>query len=73
MNTLQKNTTDFKIKGNWAEQSKLLKEKFPKLTDADLKYVADKESELLTRIGKRLNKNQVDVINIINKIQPVKQ
>lgn len=69
----QKNTNQvFKITGNWNEQSKQLKEKFPQLTDADLKFEEGKEEELLKRIETRLNKKREEVINIIRKGQPVK-
>lgn len=60
----------FKITGNWDEQSKILKEKFNQLTDADLKFEVGKESELLTRVETRLNKKRDEVINIIKKGQP---
>ena len=45
--TENKSGGPFKIKGNWMIQSALLKEKFPQLTDADLKFETGKESELL--------------------------
>jgi len=59
----------FKIRGNWELQSKLLQEKYPQLTDADLKFETGKESELLTRLEARLNKNRVLVMNILEKSQ----
>lgn len=62
----------FKITGNWSEQAKQLKTKFNQLTDADLKFEAGKETELLTRIEKKLNKKRDEVINIIKKNQPEK-
>jgi len=62
----------FKVTGNWAVQSKLLKEKFSQLTDADLKFEIGKENELLTRVETRLKKKREEVINIIKKGQPVK-
>ncbi len=62
----------FKITGNWAAQSKVLKEKFPQLTDTDLKFEAGKEQELLGRVETRLNKKQEEVINIIKKGMPEK-
>jgi len=43
----------FKISGNWSAQSKQLKEKYPQLTDADLKFEVGKEEELLTRLQTR--------------------
>lgn len=60
----------FTIKGDWTEQSKLLQEKFPQLTTADLKFENGKENDLLTRVESRLNKKREEVINIIKKGQP---
>jgi len=65
-----KGTQAFTITGNWGDQSKVLKEKFSQLTDADLKFETGKENELLTRVETRLNKNREEVINIIKKGQP---
>ena len=69
---LNLNGAPFKITGNWNSQSRILKEKFAQLTDADLKYEAGKEEELLSRVEARLNKNRHEVINIINKGNPDK-
>ena len=60
----------FKITGNWENQAKALKGKFSQLTDADLKFEAGKENELLQRVETRLNKKRDEVINIIRKEQP---
>lgn len=62
-----KSTPAFTITGNWTNQSKQLKEKFPQLTDADLKFETGKENDLLKRVETRLNKNREEVINIIKK------
>ncbi|MDP2387790.1 MAG: hypothetical protein Q8M29_15565 [Bacteroidota bacterium] len=59
----------FKIKGNWELQSKFLQEKYPQLTDADLKFETGKESELLSRLEARLNKNRALIMNMIEKSQ----
>ncbi|XZF14625.1 hypothetical protein ACTHGU_00665 [Chitinophagaceae bacterium MMS25-I14] len=67
-----KTNEDFKMTGDWSQQSKLLKEKFNQLTDADLKFETGKENELITRIETRLNKKRDEVINIIKKGQPQK-
>jgi uncharacterized protein YjbJ (UPF0337 family) len=67
-----KNVTAFKMTGDWKEQSKQLKSKYPQLTDQDLKYEEGKTSELLSRIEKRLNKKYDEVVNIIRKGQPEK-
>jgi hypothetical protein len=65
----EKKTESFKIAGNWAKQSQLLKEKFNQLTDSDLKFEPGKENELLQRVETRLNKRREEVINIINKCE----
>ena len=57
----------FKIAGDWDTQSKKLQEKFPQLTDEDLKFEPGKEVDLLARVETRLNKKRDDVISIIKK------
>ena len=57
----------YKIVGNWDEQSKTLKEKFPQLTDADLKFEIGKDVELFARLEKRLNKKRDEVISLLKK------
>lgn len=61
----------FKIFGDWKKQADQLKEKFPQLTDADLKFETGRETDLLKRIEARLHKKREEVINIIKKGQPV--
>ncbi|WP_018629332.1 hypothetical protein [Niabella aurantiaca] len=61
---------NFKMIGDWTSQSKTLKEKYPLLVDADLKFEKGKENDLLTRVGTRLNKKRDEVINILRKVQP---
>lgn len=60
-------TSNFKITGDWKAQSELLKEKFPQLTDSDLKYEQGQEDALLTRVETKLNKQRDEVVNIISK------
>jgi uncharacterized protein YjbJ (UPF0337 family) len=67
-----KSTEPFKITGNWNAQSKILQEKFPQLTDADLKFETGKEEQILGRIEARIHKKREEVINIIKKGQPEK-
>jgi hypothetical protein len=62
----------FKITGDWTAQSEILKEKFPQLTDTDLKYDQGQEVSLLERVEKKLNKSRGEVINIIRKGSPEK-
>lgn len=61
----------FKVIGDWAAQSIKLKEKFPQLTDNDLKLEVGKDHEILGRVQARLNKKRKEVINMINN-QPKK-
>lgn len=63
-------TMAFKVTGNWSDQSKALKSKFPQLTNDDLKFETGKEDDLLKRVETRLNKKREEVINIIKKGQP---
>lgn len=67
-----KTNHEFKISGGWDKHSRILQEKFPSLTDSDLKFEHGKEGDLLTRIGKRINKKQEEVANIINKVMETK-
>ncbi|HJV19923.1 MAG TPA: hypothetical protein VJ552_08620 [Sediminibacterium sp.] len=57
----------FKVKGDWSIQAGKLKEKFPDLTDDDLKFETGKEADLLSKLGKRLNKNLEETTAILEK------
>lgn len=65
-------TEIFKIFGDWTKQANKLKDKFPQLTDSDLKFNNGGEDDLLKRVEARLNKKREEVINIIKKVQPIK-
>jgi hypothetical protein len=65
-----KTNEPFEITVNWDVQSKKLKEKFPALTDSDLKFETGKEDELLSRLETRLGKNREELIGFITKAQP---
>lgn len=69
----EKNTNNpsknFKMNGNWSDQSKGLKSKYSQLTDEDLKVEPGKEDEMIERMQTRLNKNREEVINIIQQGQ----
>ena len=47
--------------------ARLLKNKFSQLTDADLKFEAGKETELIKRVEFRLNKKLEEVFDIIKQ------
>lgn len=68
----EKKDVGFKITTNWDKHAKVLQEKYPSLTDSDLKFEPGKESELVGRISTRLNKKQDEVINIVKKDLEVK-
>ena len=65
-------TESFRISGDWDLKAKLLRRRFPQLTLSDLHFEINRESDLLTRIEKRLNKKRTEVIEIIKKTIPNK-
>lgn len=71
-NTLNKTVGNYKITGDWNNQSKQLKEKYSQLTDADLKFEIGKEDDLLKRVETRLNKKREEVISIISNVKQEK-
>jgi len=65
-----KSTETFKISGDWSQQANELKEKYPNLTDSDLKFERGREDDLIKRMELRLHKKREEVINMIKKVQP---
>ncbi|MDJ1472453.1 hypothetical protein [Xanthocytophaga flava] len=59
----------FKITGDWYLQAKALQQRFPQLTDADLRFQTGKVEELLCRIVTRLDQTREEVIECIKIIQ----
>ena len=57
----------FKITGDWTTRSKQLKEKYPQLTDSDLKCETGQENELISRLSTRLNKSREEVVSLLQK------
>jgi hypothetical protein len=68
--TTNNNAENFKVTGDWAGQSKNLKERFSSLTDSDLKYEPGKENDMVKRIETRLNKDRAAVLSILRSAQP---
>jgi len=64
-----KNRVPFIIKGDWNIHSARLKEKFPELTDGDLKHEKGCENEMIKSLEARLYKDRDEVLAIIEKIQ----
>jgi len=65
-----KSTEALKISGDWSQQADALKDKYPNLTDSDLKFERGREDDLIKRMELRLHKKREEVINIIKKVQP---
>jgi hypothetical protein len=63
--TATKALDNLTVTGDWAKQSKTLKETFTSLTDADLNFVIGKENDLLSRLQSRLGKKRNDVIELL--------
>ena len=64
--TTQKKTEEnFKITGDWAVQLKQLKEKYPQLTDDDLKFEPGKKNDMISILQTLLVKNRQEVIDVI--------
>jgi hypothetical protein len=70
--TYFKEMQDFEIVGDWSEQTKRLKGKFPQLTDEDLFWEPDREAELLLKLKMKLKLSIKDVIKIIKSVMPEK-
>ncbi len=67
-----KTTANFRIYGNWAEQSKALQLKYPLLTNEDLRFDFGREEELIRKMSDRLDKTREEVVWIIKNEQPEK-
>jgi uncharacterized protein YjbJ (UPF0337 family) len=57
-----------RIKGNWNQMKGKIKQKYPDLTDDDLKIVAGKEDDLLGRIQRKTGKSRDEVVSYISSI-----
>lgn len=60
---------EFKVMGNWNEQTRKLKSKYSQLTDNDLEYKIGKEDDIIRRVQDRLKKNRDEVVNILRNVQ----
>jgi hypothetical protein len=65
-NEQNKGPAAFTITEKWEEQSKVLKQKYPRLTVSDLTCEKGHEETLITNLATKLDKNRTDVINILN-------
>ncbi len=55
-------------KGNWIALKKRIREKYPKITAADLKLNEGDESNLLARLQKKFSKTKKEIIRMIDKV-----
>jgi uncharacterized protein YjbJ (UPF0337 family) len=53
------------IIGYWDKKKEKLKEKFPVITDEDLRYNEGKEKEMIEMLGNKLGKSKLELLNII--------
>jgi uncharacterized protein YjbJ (UPF0337 family) len=51
--------------GYWDKKKGKLKEKFPVITDEDLRYNEGKEKEMIEMLGNKLGKSKLELLNII--------
>lgn len=59
--------TTLEIKGDWNITKGMLKQKWAKLTDDDLKYVDGMHDELIGRIQKRTGESREAVVKAIKE------
>jgi uncharacterized protein YjbJ (UPF0337 family) len=51
--------------GYWDKKKEKLKEKFPVITDEDLRYREGKEKEMIEMLGNKLGKSKQELLSII--------
>jgi uncharacterized protein YjbJ (UPF0337 family) len=56
------------IQGTWNVQKSKLKEKFPTLTDSDLRYENGKKDEMFTSLQTKLGKTREELNAIISAL-----
>jgi uncharacterized protein YjbJ (UPF0337 family) len=53
------------IIGYWNKKKEKLKQRFPIITDDDLRYREGKEKEMIEMLGNKLGKSKQELLNII--------
>jgi uncharacterized protein YjbJ (UPF0337 family) len=53
------------VTGYWDKKKEKLKEKFPVITDDDLRYREGKEKEMIEMLGNKLGKSKLELLYII--------
>jgi hypothetical protein len=64
--TMHNFSSAFSSNDDWTSRSQQLQQEYPQLTKEDLDFTSDNESELLERVGDKLNKNREEVVHIIS-------
>jgi uncharacterized protein YjbJ (UPF0337 family) len=54
-----------KVAGYWEQKKEKLKEKFPNITEEDLRFREGKEKEMIEMLGNKLGKSKQELLNII--------
>jgi uncharacterized protein YjbJ (UPF0337 family) len=54
-----------KVVGYWDKKKEKLKERFPNITEEDLRYREGKEKEMIEMLGYKLGKSKQELLNII--------
>jgi uncharacterized protein YjbJ (UPF0337 family) len=56
---------NIKVVGYWDKKKEKLKQRFPDITDEDLRYREGKEKEMIEMLGYKLGKSKQELLNII--------
>jgi hypothetical protein len=54
-----------RVIGYWDKKKEKLKQRFPAITDEDLRYREGKEKEMIEMLGYKLGKSKQELLNII--------
>jgi hypothetical protein len=54
-----------RVIGYWDKKKEKLKQRFPVITDEDLRYREGKEKEMIEMLGYKLGKSKQELLNII--------
>jgi hypothetical protein len=54
-----------KVAGYWEQKKEKLKQRFPNITEEDLRFREGKEKEMIEMLGNKLGKSKQELLNII--------
>jgi hypothetical protein len=58
-----------KITGFWDDKKRKLKQKYPVITDEDLRFNEGKEKEMIEMLGYKLGKTKEELVHIITRLE----